>query len=126
MDFSQGSGGVRLRTADCGLRTAWQFGFLDIRGIVAFVTTDNRIFARVSQDLKLVRERTADRASVGFDRTIDQTAAIEDTLIGGVHVLIFTLAVGKVGMKGVGIFHDELAPTHQPEPRPYFLAKLGL
>ncbi len=29
-------------------------------------------------------------------------------------------------MKGIGVFHDEFAATHQPEARPDFIAKLAL
>src|SRR5262245_28894529 len=108
MDFFQG-----LRIEYWGLgRGGRKFRFFSVSGVTTGVTTDNGILTRIGQHLKLVRECPTNRASVCFNRTINQSTAVEDASIGVEHILIFALAISEIRVEGVGVFHDEFPPAH--------------
>ncbi len=55
-----------------------------------------------------------------------QAAPLKDPFIGLIHGFIAFLRTLIILIKGIGVFHDELAGPHDPEARPYLVAELGL
>ncbi len=99
---------------------------LDIGRVVAARAGQHRVFAALGEHLKLVAQAAADRAGHGLDGPKGQAAAREDALIGLVHDPVGLLGILFVGVEGIAVLHDELAPAHQAEARPDLVAELGL
>ncbi len=55
-----------------------------------------------------------------------QTQAGEGPLVSVIHGLISDFQRSMIHMKGIGVFHDEFATTHQPETGSDLVAELGL
>ena len=102
------------------------FGHFDIGGVTAGVAEGDIILAGVRQHMKLVGRAAADTAGVGNHRPELQRQPGEDIAVGLVHDLVGLLQRCLAGMKRVGIFHQELAGSHDAEARADFIAHLGL
>ena len=85
-----------------------------------------RVLARLSEHVELVRLAAADRAGRRLHRPEAQTAALEDTRVGRVHHVVLAFAVGVVGVERVRVLHQELAPAHEAEARTDLVAELRL
>jgi hypothetical protein len=55
-----------------------------------------------------------------------KTQTRKNALISGIHLIVGLLQRGFIDMKGVGVFHDELARSHHTKTRSAFITKLGL
>jgi hypothetical protein len=99
---------------------------LDVGRVAAARTAHERVLTRLGQHVELVRHAAADRAGGRLDRAELQPAAGEDARVGFGHHVVLALAVGVVDVERVRILHDELAPAHQAEARPHFIAELRL
>ena len=65
-----------------------RFGKVDIGRIVAAGGESDGVFARVGQDMELVRTAAADAAGVRRDRAEVEAAALEDPAVGRMHQII--------------------------------------
>ena len=101
-------------------------GPLLVGGVGAVATGEDQVFAGVGGHHELLAGGAADGAAVGLDRHGPQAAAAEDAPVGLVHGAIGGLQAGLVGVEGIGVLHDELAPPHQAKPRPDLIAEFGL
>src|SRR3546814_4459786 len=100
--------------------------FRSIGRLLGVGVIDDKVFAGVGNDLKLVAARTAYRAGVGGNGTKLQAQALEYAHIGIVHAVVAGLGRGFIAVEGVGILHGELTATHQAEARAAFVAEFGL
>ncbi len=101
-------------------------GHLEIGGVIVSVREDDRVLARVGQNVKFLRRTAADAAAVGLHRAKFQADARENARVRLVHEAV---ALGKarlVDMKGIGILHQEFARAHDAEARANFIAELRL
>ena len=55
-----------------------------------------------------------------------ETQAAENIHVSASHFFITLLSPFLCFVKGIGIFHDELSPTHETKARTDFIAVLGL
>ena len=102
-----------------------RFGLLEVRPVAARGASDDGVLARVGEHHELLGRGAADRARVGLhDREI-QAAAPEDLAVGRVLRLVRAVEPLGVHVEGVTVVHQELAPAHEPEPRPDLVAELG-
>lgn len=113
-------GGLALLLARYG------FGFLDVGGVVGAVAEDDVVFAGLGQHVELMGAAAADGAVVGLHGAEVEAQAGEDLAVGAVHDVVGFLQ-GSLGVvEGVGVLHDEFAPTHQAEARTDLVTELGL
>ena len=102
------------------------FGELDVGGVVAGGAINDGVFAGIGNDLELLRLVSTDRAGVGGHGAVGQAQPIEHSAVRLGHVFVAQAAGFDVAIKGVGVLHGELAPTHHTKTRPAFIAELGL
>src|SRR3954469_11460212 len=76
--------------------------------------------------MELVRSGAADGAGVRGNRPELEPEAGEDARIGVVHIAVFALEVGVVGVERIAVLHDEFPPAHDAEAGPALVAELGL
>src|SRR3954462_6719821 len=76
--------------------------------------------------MELVRSGAADGAGVRGNRPEPEREAGEDARIGVVHIAVFALEVGVVGVERIAVLHDEFPPAHDAEAGPALIAELGL
>ena len=86
----------------------------------------NRVFAVLGQDHELMAGVAADRSALGLDGQVVQPATLEDAAIGGIHGLVALVQSFQGGVEAVGVLHEEFAGAQHAEPRPLFVAELGL
>src|SRR5581483_8957455 len=115
----------RIALADVR-RNRRELRLLDVRRVAAAVARDDRVFAGLGEHLELVARGAPDRSRVGLDGAEDEAAAPEDALVGVVHVPVLALAVRAIGVEGVAVLHQELAPAHEAEARADLVPELGL
>src|SRR2546428_494091 len=124
------AGGAPLSTAPAGAAGRGGGGahlrLLDVGRVAAPVAGDDRVLARGGQHLELVRQRAADGARAGLDRTEGEPAALEDAPIGVEHVPVLAPRVLDVHVERVRVLHEELAPAHEAEARPDLVPELHL
>ena len=101
-------------------------GLFDIRGVGPFIGIDQKFLARLCEDHEFMRRLTPNQAGVGFDSSEGETATRKDVLVGVVHLLVSQLGAFLILVEAIGIFHDELAASHQAEAGSDFIPKLGL
>ncbi len=82
--------------------------------------------AGFGQDDEFVGQIAADRAAFRHHRDRTQPHPGESAQIGDEHAVIGVLGAGEVEVEGIGVLHQELAPAHQPEARPHFVAEFPL
>src|SRR3546814_11988846 len=87
--------------------------FRSIGRVLGVGVIDDKVFAGVGNDLKLVAARTAYRAGVGGNGTKLQAQALEYAHICIVHAVVAGLGSGFIAVEGVGLLHRELTATHQ-------------
>ena len=119
--FLQGFPGVRALAGEDRRGCHFHVG-----GVVGIGAIGDGVFAGVGNDVKFVRTRAADAAVVGGHGAKLQPEAGEDARIGVIHVLIFALQVGVIGVEGIAVFHDKFAPAHDAEAGADFVAEFGL
>ena len=71
-------------------------------------------------------ERTADSSRVRLDHAVLKTTTLEDTAVSLAHLLVAGVGTFISRIKRVGVFHNELAATHQAETGADFITELGL
>ena len=99
---------------------------LSIRRKSARLAVDELRLAGIGKRHELDRAVAADLARVGGDGKRTQAAALADPGVGGL-LLLVALLQGLLGRaERVGILHDELSPTHEPEAGPQLVAELIL
>ena len=103
-----------------------RYSFFLVGGIGAVVAQQDEVFACIGGDHELLRCSASDGSAVGIDGHRGQTTALKNSAIGLIHVQIGVLEIGLAGMKGIGVFHDEFPPTHEPETGANFIPKFGL
>ena len=62
----------------------------------------------------------------GVNDYVFKAQALKNTLVNGAVQLVGALQAGVVNVEGVGILHDELAPTDQACARTSLITVLGL
>jgi hypothetical protein len=123
----------RRRTVDCGRRRRRRWrrrqsrdGDLDVRGIVAAVARDDRVFTRVDEHLKLGARRPADRPRVRLHHPIREAHAIENSDVCFTHFFVARARAVFGRVERVRVFHHELAAAEQAPTRPRLVAELKL
>lgn len=106
-----------------GLRPVSAF---EIRGVAGRAAVDDAVLAVVRRTHEFVRGVAADRAALGFDRQVFETAAGEDAAVRAVHRLIGLVQRFERRVKAVGVLHQELAGAEDSEPRTLFVAEFRL
>ena len=101
-------------------------GLLHVGAVVALGAREDRVFAGFGEHHELVRLGAADVAGVGLDLGVAQAAAGEDPPVGPLHGAVGEIEVLVVGVEGVGVLHQELAPPHEAESGSDLVAELGL
>ena len=76
--------------------------------------------------MEFMGKASANAATVCLDSTGFQSQAIKNSLISVVHGLVTTGHTLCIGIKRIGVFHNEFARAHDTKPRPNFISKLGL
>ena len=76
--------------------------------------------------MEFMRKASANAATICLDSTGFQSQAIKNSLISVVHGLVTIGHTLCIGIKGIGIFHNEFACAHDTESRPNLISKLGL
>src|SRR5210317_1807943 len=71
-------------------------------------------------------ERTTDSSRIRLDHAVLKTTTLEDTAVSFAHFLVAGVGTFISSIKRVGVFHNELAATHQAETGADFVTKLGL
>ena len=106
----------------------WRQGLslFHVGSVIALRAIDDGVFARCGDHLKLFAQVTADGATVCSDRAVLQAEAVKDFSVGLGHDLVAGFGGHHVAVKAVGVFHGELAPTHQTKTGTAFVAELGL
>ena len=97
-----------------------------VGGIATIPTGQDQILTGIGRHHEFLAGGATDRAAICLHRHSPQPAAAEDAAIGLIHGRIGLLQAGLIGMKGVGVLHDEFAPPHQAEARPDLITKFGL
>ena len=97
-----------------------------VGGIGAVVAQQDQVFACIGGDHELLRGSAPDRTAIGINGNRCQSTAFKNASIGLIHLQVCVLEIGLVGMKRVGVFHDEFAPTHEPKTGANFIPKFGL
>ena len=97
-----------------------------IGGIAPIAAGQDQVFARLGGDHEFLAGGATDRPAVSFHCHGPQAAAGKDAAVGPVHLRIALPQALLIGMEGVGIFHDEFPPPHEPEAGTDFIAELGL
>ncbi len=98
----------------------------DVGAVVAGGAREDGILTGVREHHELVRLGAADVAGVGLDLGVAEPAPFEDAAVGCLHGPVGQVEVFGIGVEGVGVLHDELAPAHEPETRPDLVPELGL
>ena len=123
-------GGHRLRSVAhrrTGLaRRQCHLGLLQVGGIVATGAGGQQVLAGVRQDHEFVGKAAADGAGIRLHHLEGQAAAAEDAVVGVVHPAVAGLGAGFIGVKAVGVLHDEFPPPDQSEAGPDLIPKLHL
>ena len=101
-------------------------GPLLVGRIGAIATGEDEILPGISGDHEFLAGRTANRPAIGFNRDGPQATAGENPAVGLVHGAVGLLEGGLIGVEGIGIFHDEFAPAHQPEAGANLISELCL
>ena len=73
-----------------------------------------------------MRETAADRTGISLHAPEIKTAACKNPVIGVAHLAIGNLGGGVIDIEGIGILHQKLPASHEPEARPYLIPELGL
>ena len=107
-------------------RVGDRHGFLLVGGVGTVIADQDQVFASLRCDHEFLGGGTTDGAAVGIHRHRLESAALEDASVGLIHHGVGRLQIGFVGVKGIGIFHDEFTPTHQAEPGADLIPELGL
>ena len=68
----------------------------------------------------------ADGTAVCFHRPVFQPAAGKDGAVGIVHFLISHIQPSRIGIKGIGIFHDKFPAAHQAKTGSLFIPEFAL
>jgi hypothetical protein len=102
------------------------FGQLDVGGVVGVGAVGDVVLAGLGDDVEFVGARAADRAGVGSHRAELQAEAVEDAVVGVVHVAVFALQILEGAVEGVAVLHHELAAAHHAEARADLVAELRL
>ncbi len=103
-----------------------RFGHLDVRGVIGFGRIRDRILAGIGEHLELVARIAADRAGVGLHGAERQAEPREDARVRVVHVAVFGVERGRVGVERIRVLHQELARAHDAEARADLVAELHL
>ena len=124
------AGGVHLGERGGGGRTrrgrGEGFGQLDVGGVVGGWAVGDVVFAGLGDDVEFVGAGAADRAGVGRHRAELQAEALEDAVVGVVHVAVFALQILEGAVEGVAVLHHEFAAAHHAEARADLVAELHL
>ena len=99
---------------------------LDVGGVVRLRAEGDRVLAGVREHMEFVRAGAADRPGVGRHRPEPEPDAGKDARIRVVHVAVFALEVGEIGVKRIAVLHDEFAPAHDAEAGPALIAEFAL
>ena len=84
------------------------------------------VLTAFSQNMKLVRLVSTDTSTVSIHNPKVRTQPRENFSVGTVHLIVRNVGCLLVAIKGIGVFHDELSPTHQSEARSNFVTILRL
>ena len=112
-------------------RWAWLLGceclrFFHVGGVVAVGAIDDGVFASGGHHLKFLGQIAANGAAVGGHGTVLQAEAVKDATVSLRHVLVAELRGCTRAVKAVGVFHDELAATHEAKAGAAFVTEFGL
>jgi hypothetical protein len=123
----------RVQFGDCFARRGLRLVVEELRrrllhvcAVAAARARHDGVLARLRQDHELVRGAAADVAGVGLDRHVVERAAAEDGAVGVAHFLVRLVERRRGGVERVRVLHGELAPAHEAEARPHFVAEFGL
>jgi len=97
-----------------------------IGGVVRVRAEGDGVFPRVRQYVEFVGTRTADRAGVRCHCPEFQPQALENPVVSVVHIPVFPLQVGKAGVEGIAVFHQEFPTPHDAEAGTDFVPEFGL
>src|SRR6266850_590290 len=119
--------GERLqRLAGRRYRIGGDFGALDVGRIATTIAYGDGILTGVGEHHKFLRITATDGARLRLNRRILQATAGKDGAVGVIHFTIADIGTSVIAVEAIGIFHDELAPTHQPKPGSDLIAKFRL
>ena len=127
--------GALARCGDLGqrlhCRAAWlsgcqRFGFFHVGGVAAGGAVNDGVFAGGGDHLKLFGQIAPNGAAVSGHGAVGQAKAVKNLAVGPSHHLVAGLGARHVTVKAVGVFHGELATTHQAKTRAALVAELGL
>ena len=107
-------------------RGGFDFRLLHIGRVLAAVAGDDGVLARFGQHHEFMGVGAADGTGLGLDGAVLEAAALEDTPVGLVHLLVGAVRPRLVQVEGVGVLHDEFAAAHQAETGPDFVAEFSL
>ena len=113
----------RCRTC-CGGRQ--RLRLFHIGSVITGWAVNDGVLTRRGNYLKLFAQIPTDGATVRRHGSVAQSKAVENLAISLRHHLVTGLGRHLVAVKGIGILHDELAPTHQAKAGPTLVAELGL
>ncbi len=116
-------GQLRYTTRLAGCQS---LGLLHIGRVIAGRAINDGVFASRSNDLKLLTQVTPYGTTVSGHSPVTQTKPVKNGAVGFGHHLVADLGRRLVAVKAVGVFHDELATTHQPKARTALVTELGL
>ena len=91
------------------------------RKIAVFAVYDIR-FAGVRKDFEFMGSIAADGTGVSDDGAEVQSAAGKDAGVGIIHELVLFIEAFLVSIKGIAIFHNEFAASHEAETGPLFIS----
>ena len=97
-----------------------------IGGIAAISGGQDQVLTGVRRDHELLARGASDRTAVGLNGHSPEAATLKDAPVGLIHLAIGLLQAVLIGVEGIGVLHDEFAPTHQAEAGTDLIAKLGL
>ncbi len=86
----------------------------------------DEVFAGFGVDHELLGLRAAHGSGIGLDGDELEAAASEDAAVDAIVGVVAHVQPGFVDIKGVAVFHEELADAQETGFGPWFVAELGL
>ncbi len=93
---------------------------------MVFIAVGDGIFARVSENMELLRATPTNLSGIRVHDAKLQPEALENRDIGCVHTGVAGIETGLIEIERIRVFHDELSRAHDAEPGSNLIPKLGL
>ncbi len=101
-------------------------GGLQIREVVAVLASHEEVLPHVGERHELVVHVASDRAGVGLDHHVLESASVEDAFVRLVHHAIGLPHPVLVAIERIRVLHQELPSAQESVPRAEFVAVLPL